>query len=95
LIRPRGLVAAGRVGARRAAAVGPARRQFAATVAARSSVAPWIPRALAPHVAISVPVTAVAVSITISIAAAPAAAASISIGPRVALRRPVALYLGG
>jgi hypothetical protein len=81
-------------------AVGSARPQIAAVLAARAAIAPRVPRTVTPHVAIAITVSAVPsirpVTIAISIAAgaAPAPAAK-TIRPRLTKRRPVALHLRG
>jgi hypothetical protein len=94
LFRARGLrpLAARRALCQRRA-FGAARRGIAAILAARPSVAPRVPRSVAPHVAIPIAVAAVAISITV--AAAAAAAAAIAIVPGIAMGGPVALGLGG
>jgi len=61
-------------------AFGAARCGFAAILAARPSVAPRVPRSIAPHVAIPVAVSAVAVPISV----AAAATAAIAIVTRIA-----------
>ena len=68
------------------AAFGAARRGITAVLAARASVAPRVPRSVAPYIAISVAIAAVTMSISV-----PAAAAAVAVVPRVAMRRPVAL----
>ena len=70
-------------------AFGAARCGIAAILTARPSVAPRVPRSVAPHVAIPVAVAAVAISI--AVAAAAAAAAAIAIVPGIAMGGPLAL----